>query len=485
MISTASHPVIFTKRSTSIIANGEDIYPHANFTETLDYEGEIGVIIGKGGFQISEKDAMDHVWGCTIINDVTARERQRDHKQFYIGKSGDTFCPMGPIAVPLDQLPKKLRVQTFINGVKRQDGTTDDLIFSIANLVKTLSEGTTLCPGDVIATGTPAGVGFGQEPPTFLKPGDTVEISVSGLGSLKNRVAKANSTNPTVSRLACLSLLPTYNLEATCGGAGLTRINNKLLNILTLGPDTSSAPTAVFVHGLGGSTEFFRPLLTTSDLFSTHKNILFDLEGHGLSPTKADACLSIDSYTGDLAAVFEHAGIDSGAVLVAHSMGCLVAMTFALRYPDKVSKLILLGPPPSPLPAAAADAQNSRGVAVRAGGMKAVADAVASAGTGKKTTAVALSAVRGSLLSQSPEGYAKGCMALGGSAGKTIEWEKMSMPTLIVTGDEDKVCPVELVKKMEGGIKDVKVQILGGMGHWSVSEDAEGVGKAVQGFLGG
>jgi 2-keto-4-pentenoate hydratase/2-oxohepta-3-ene-1,7-dioic acid hydratase in catechol pathway len=89
-----THPVIFTKRSTSIIAHGEPIYPHPGFTETVDYEGEIGVIIGKGGFRIQEADAMNHVWGYTIINDVTARERQRDHKQFYIGKSPDTFCPM-------------------------------------------------------------------------------------------------------------------------------------------------------------------------------------------------------------------------------------------------------------------------------------------------------------------------------------------------------------------------------------------------------
>lgn len=93
-VDTPSHPVIFTKRFTSIIANGEDIYPHPGFTDTVDYEGEIGVIIGKLGFRIEETEAMNHVWGYTIINDMTARERQRDHKQFYIGKSPDTFCPM-------------------------------------------------------------------------------------------------------------------------------------------------------------------------------------------------------------------------------------------------------------------------------------------------------------------------------------------------------------------------------------------------------
>ncbi|KAF7845749.1 hypothetical protein BT93_L0827 [Corymbia citriodora subsp. variegata] len=149
-----THPVIFTKRFTSIIAHGQDIYPHSKFTETVDYEGELGVIIGKPGFRIREAEAMDHVWGYTIINDMTARERQRDHKQFYIGKSPDTFCPMGPIAVPAHKLEKTLRVQTHVNDELRQSATTDDLIFSIPYLIMTLSEGQTLMPGDVLATGT-------------------------------------------------------------------------------------------------------------------------------------------------------------------------------------------------------------------------------------------------------------------------------------------------------------------------------------------
>jgi 2-keto-4-pentenoate hydratase/2-oxohepta-3-ene-1,7-dioic acid hydratase in catechol pathway len=153
-VDTPSHPVIFTKRFTSIIAHGEKIYPHPEFSQTVDYEGEIGVVIGKPGYRISEANAMDHVWGYTIINDVTARERQRDHKQFYIGKSADTFCPMGPIAVPKVKVDKVLRVQTHVNGELRQDATTEDLIFSIPYLIKTMSEGQTLTAGDVLATGT-------------------------------------------------------------------------------------------------------------------------------------------------------------------------------------------------------------------------------------------------------------------------------------------------------------------------------------------
>lgn len=127
---------------------------------------------------------------------MTARERQRDHKQFYIGKSPDTFCPMGPIAVPASQLDSVLRIQTHVNGELRQSATTEDLIFSIPYLIKTMSEGQTLQPGDVLATGTPAGVGLGLKPPVYLKPGDTVSISVTGLGTLTNCIASPSTPNP-------------------------------------------------------------------------------------------------------------------------------------------------------------------------------------------------------------------------------------------------------------------------------------------------
>ena len=480
-----SHPVIFTKRSSSIIASGQDIFPHTDFTQTLDYEGEIGVIMGKSGFRISKDEAMNHVWGYTIINDITAREKQRDHKQFYIGKSADTFCPMGPIAVPALNLPQKLRVRTRVNGQQRQDGTTDDLIFSIPNLVKTLSEGTTLQAGDVIATGTPAGVGFGLDPPTFLKPGDVVEISVSGLGTLRNRVADGTS-NPTAERLAHLTTIPTYNLEPTCGGSGLTKIGHKSIYIEETG---SGNPPVVFVHGLGGTSEFFQPLISRLDLGESHRLICSDLEGHGASPTKASAVISIDSYVADLHGTFESKGINSGAVVVAHSMGCLIGLTFATRYPHLVSKLILLGPPPSPLPSAAAEAQRQRAAAVRRKGMRGsgVAEAVATAGTSTETQierAVAFSAIKASLGSQNPEGYAKGCTALAGTAEKEgIELEKLQCPTLLVTGEEDKVSPPALLDKMKGRIGSADTHVLRGVGHWHVYEDAEGVTNAVKSFL--
>ncbi|KAF5026960.1 hypothetical protein F66182_990 [Fusarium sp. NRRL 66182] len=183
-----SHPVIFTKRATSIIADGEDILPHPEFSQTLDYEGEIGVIIGKTAFRVEEADAWDYVWGYTIINDMTARERQRDHKQFFIGKSPDTFCPIGPVAVSRDNLPAVLKVETHVNGELRQSANTEHLIFSIPTLVKPISEGQTLQPGDVIATGT-----LRKKPPVFLQSGDEVAVSVINAGDIPGPRYLANA----------------------------------------------------------------------------------------------------------------------------------------------------------------------------------------------------------------------------------------------------------------------------------------------------
>ena len=170
---------------------------------------------------------MDFVWGYTIINDVTAREKQRDHKQFFLGKSADTFCPMGPVAVTKEDLPNVLEVITRVNGKQRQRATTEDLIFSVPRLVATISLGQTIFPGDVIATGTPAGVGFGLSPPKWLVPGDEVEISVTGLGTLKNRVGSPKSRAP----VTPATYAPTFNTKACVpqGGPGVHRWQEALL----------------------------------------------------------------------------------------------------------------------------------------------------------------------------------------------------------------------------------------------------------------
>ena len=184
-------PVVFSKATTAVIGPGADIDPHHGVTAELDYEGELGVIIGPGGRGISREQAADHVWGYTIVNDVTARDLQRDHKQWLLGKSLDTHCPMGPYAVTADEIPDvtALELRTLVNGEPRQSATVKDMIFDIPDLIATISAGITLLPGDVIATGTPAGVGIGFTPPRFLAGGDVVEVTITGLGSLRNRVA--------------------------------------------------------------------------------------------------------------------------------------------------------------------------------------------------------------------------------------------------------------------------------------------------------
>ena len=184
-------PIIFSKVTTSVTGPYDDIDPHHGVTSELDYEGELGVIIGRGGRGITAQDAWQHVWGYTVINDVTARDLQRDHKQWLLGKSLDTHCPMGPYAVTADEIGDvdTLEVETLVNGEQRQHAPVKDLIFGIPALIATISAGITLLPGDIIATGTPAGVGIGFDPPKFLVSGDLVEVSVSRIGTLRNKIA--------------------------------------------------------------------------------------------------------------------------------------------------------------------------------------------------------------------------------------------------------------------------------------------------------
>jgi 2-keto-4-pentenoate hydratase/2-oxohepta-3-ene-1,7-dioic acid hydratase in catechol pathway len=183
-------PIIFSKTPTAVTGPGAPIEAHSGVTRELDYEGELAVIIGQGGRTISRERAYDYVWGYTIINDVTARDLQRDHKQWLLGKSLDTHCPMGPYAVTADEIGDvtALWVATRVNGELRQNASVKDLIFDIPELIATISAGITLLPGDLIATGTPAGVGIGFDPPKFLTSGDVVEITITGLGTLSNAI---------------------------------------------------------------------------------------------------------------------------------------------------------------------------------------------------------------------------------------------------------------------------------------------------------
>lgn len=183
-------PIIFTKATTAVVGPTDAIPAHADLTSKLDYEAELALIVGKGGSNISREQAWEHVFGYTIINDISARDLQKDHVQWFKAKSLDGFAPMGPWVVHRSAMPesKDIRIQCHINGELRQSDTFDRLIFDVPEILSVLSAGMTLLPGDIIATGTPAGVGMGFRPSKYLKPGDEVVVSVTGAGELRNRV---------------------------------------------------------------------------------------------------------------------------------------------------------------------------------------------------------------------------------------------------------------------------------------------------------
>ena len=182
-------PIVFTKVPECVIGPDAEVrLPGAEVSTQIDYEAELTIVIGKGGRNIAKADAMDHVFGYTIVNDVTARDVQMRHQQWDLGKSFDTFCPMGPWIVTADALDgQNTRVRCWVNDELRQDASTTDLIFDLPTLIETCSRGITLLPGDLIATGTPAGVGMGMKPPRWLQAGDAVKIEIDGIGTLTNR----------------------------------------------------------------------------------------------------------------------------------------------------------------------------------------------------------------------------------------------------------------------------------------------------------
>ena len=182
--------VYFSKRATHCPATGEDIPSHADIVDSLDYENELAVVLGRTAQGVSKEKAHEYVFGYTIVNDVSARNVQTGHKQWYFGKGLDGFAPMGPCIVTADEFafPPAQPIRTYVNGELRQDSVTDQLLFSIDHVISELSGAMTLAAGTVIATGTPAGVGMGMEPPCFLKPGDVVRCEIEGIGVLENTV---------------------------------------------------------------------------------------------------------------------------------------------------------------------------------------------------------------------------------------------------------------------------------------------------------
>jgi 2-keto-4-pentenoate hydratase/2-oxohepta-3-ene-1,7-dioic acid hydratase in catechol pathway len=183
-------PVYFTKAPTSVNGPFDDVAYRASTTQMVDWEAELGVIIGVTGRDIARTDAMRHVFGYTAVNDVTARDLQKNHFQFFKGKSLDGFCPMGPVVVTPDEFgdPQQKEVITRVNGVEKQHSSTSKMIFPIDVLIESLSQGLTLEAGDIIATGTPDGVGFGRVPQEFLLDGHILETDVEGIGTMRNRI---------------------------------------------------------------------------------------------------------------------------------------------------------------------------------------------------------------------------------------------------------------------------------------------------------
>ena len=183
-------PVIFTKAPTTVSGPLDDVEVDRQATQQVDWEVELGVVIGTSGRNIAKADALSHVFGYTVINDLSARDLQQAHMQWFKGKSLDGFCPMGPVVVTADEFgdPQTKRLQLRVNGVTKQDGNSANMIFPVDVIIEWLSKGLTLEPGDVIATGTPEGVGMGRTPKEFLQNGDLVETEIEGIGVLRNRI---------------------------------------------------------------------------------------------------------------------------------------------------------------------------------------------------------------------------------------------------------------------------------------------------------
>jgi 2-keto-4-pentenoate hydratase/2-oxohepta-3-ene-1,7-dioic acid hydratase in catechol pathway len=186
------YPIIFTKSAKSITGHNCTIPFDPETCSELDWESELAIIIGKQGRKISRENAYEYVFGYSVLNDLSARDIQRNHKQFFLGKSFDGACPIGPYIVTQDEIPNPhhLKISCRVNGVLKQEANTGQMIFDIPTIIETISRSQTLYPGDIIATGTPSGVGFARTPPEFLKPNDVVECEVESIGILRNVIGQ-------------------------------------------------------------------------------------------------------------------------------------------------------------------------------------------------------------------------------------------------------------------------------------------------------
>jgi pimeloyl-ACP methyl ester carboxylesterase len=379
-----------------------------------------------------------------------------------------------------------------VNGSLRQDSTTANLIFSIPYLIATLSLAQTLQPGDVIATGTPFGVGFGQSPPTFLQPGDTVEISVTGLGTLKNTVAAPSARNKTLDTISSSShqVFPVSNLGKSAGGKGLTTINSKPLYYRKTGSTSADAQSILFIHGLGDSSECWTPLIEEMELDKKYVLHFLDLEGHGLSPTSAASVVSIESYASDVATLIEMQGLQN-CVIIAHGMGCLVTLSALDEVDSKTSvspadiekrKIGMLDPPPqtTPLPDETRKDLLTRAETARKGGMAAVVDSMIYPEK-KRQNPLARTLERISLLAMDAEGYAKGCTALANWEGEST---KIQTEPYVVTWESPYAYSAGGTQAQEDVLGSGKGYSLAVGGFWRVFEDGALFRDLVNGLTG-
>ena len=183
-------PIWFSKPHTALVGCGADVLCDESFTGELDYEGELAVVIGQGGRDIAPENALGHVFGYTILNDLTARDVQQSRNQWFKGKSADTYAPLGPVVVTADEIPdyRALRVRTIVDGEVRQEDSPENMIFAVPTLLADISRELTLEPGDIIGTGTPSGVAWVMDEPGYLEPGSVVSVEIEGIGMLWNRV---------------------------------------------------------------------------------------------------------------------------------------------------------------------------------------------------------------------------------------------------------------------------------------------------------
>lgn len=315
----------------------------------------------------------------------------------------------------------------------------------------------------------------------YLKSGDLVAVSVNGLGTLTNRIASLNSSNPTTERFRKVTALRTSNMKSmVMSELLLTTINNKPMNYFAIGKSTN--PPIVFVHGYGGSSEIFQPIYVALGLPQSHWLHLFDIEGHGQSPTSSLSKISIRSIAQDINGILEHRNITSGATIIAHSSGCLAAIEFALSHPDKVSQLILLGPPPTPVSEDLRKTMHTMAERARFAGMTAIVDRIARLETSTTTThsnPLAFTAIRASLLGQDPEGFAKSFTAYVDA--ERLDVANLRTSTLIITGSDDSVSGPQVCQRyyMQNMGGRATLRVLEGIGHWSVFEDVTAVASAI------